>query len=63
MKASFAISGDACSPRLSAAGAPGSLAPVLNTSFPAEDADSYEVGVKSTLLDRTLLLNATLFLP
>jgi iron complex outermembrane receptor protein len=35
---------------------------VRNTSFPAEDADSYEVGVKSTLFDRTLLLNATLFL-
>jgi outer membrane receptor protein involved in Fe transport len=42
--------------------APGSLAAVRNTGFPAEFADSYEVGVKSTLLDRTLLLNATLFL-
>ena len=41
---------------------PGSLAAVRNTGFPAEFADSYEVGVKSTLFDRTLLLNATLFL-
>jgi outer membrane receptor protein involved in Fe transport len=40
----------------------GSLAAVRNTGFPAEFADSYEVGVKSTLFDRTLLLNATLFL-
>ncbi len=40
----------------------GSLTAVRDTGFPAEFADSYEVGVKSTLLDRTLLLNATLFL-
>jgi outer membrane receptor protein involved in Fe transport len=40
----------------------GSLAVNPNTHFPAESADSYEVGVKSTLLDRTLILNATLFL-
>ena len=40
----------------------GSLATSLDTHFPAENADSYEVGVKSTLLDRTLILNATLFL-
>jgi len=39
----------------------GSLAPITNTGFPAEIADSYELGVKSTLLDRTLILNATLF--
>jgi iron complex outermembrane receptor protein len=42
--------------------APGSLAVVPDTNFPAENADSYEIGVKSTLFDRTLLLNATLFL-
>jgi len=40
----------------------GSLAVNPDTHFPAETADSYEVGVKSTLLDRTLILNATLFL-
>jgi iron complex outermembrane receptor protein len=40
----------------------GSLAVVRDTSFPAESADSFEVGVKSTLLNRTLILNATLFL-
>ncbi len=40
----------------------GSLAAVRNTGFPAEFADSYEAGVKSTLLHRTLILNATLFL-
>jgi len=40
---------------------PGSLAPVLNTSFPGEFADSYEIGFKSTLLHRTLLFNATAF--
>jgi len=39
----------------------GSLAPDNNTGFPAEIADSYEVGVKSTLLNRTLILNATAF--
>ncbi|HEX4506927.1 MAG TPA: TonB-dependent receptor, partial [Alphaproteobacteria bacterium] len=40
----------------------GSLATSSDTHFPAENADSYEVGIKSTLLDRTLILNATLFL-
>ena len=40
---------------------PGALTPDLNTSFPGEFADSYEVGVKSTLLHRTLILNATVF--
>jgi outer membrane receptor protein involved in Fe transport len=39
----------------------GSLAPVTDTFFPAEIADSYEVGAKSTLFHRTLILNATLF--
>ena len=38
-----------------------SLQPVLDTSFKPEFVDSYEVGMKNTLLDRTLLLNATLF--
>jgi len=45
--------------------APGSaatLVPLTNTSFPGEFVNSYEAGVKSTLLHRTLLLNATLFL-
>ena len=37
------------------------IAPSLNTRFAAELVDSYEIGVKNTLLDRTLLLNATLF--
>lgn len=36
-------------------------APVLDTSFAPETVDSYEVGFKNTLLDRTLLLNATVF--
>jgi outer membrane receptor protein involved in Fe transport len=40
---------------------PGALTPDLNTSFPGEFADSYELGVKSTLLHRTLILNATVF--
>jgi len=39
----------------------GSLQPVLNTSFAPEFVDSYELGAKNTLLDRKLLLNATLF--
>ena len=38
-----------------------SLQPVLDTSFKPEFVDSYEAGVKSTLLDRTLILNATAF--
>jgi len=35
--------------------------PVLDTSFAPETVDSYEIGAKSTLLNRKLLLNATLF--
>ena len=44
--------------------APGSTAaitPLTNTRFAPEFADSYELGAKSTLLDRKLLLNGTLF--
>lgn len=37
------------------------LAPVLNTSFPKETVDSYEIGLKSTLADNTLRLDAALF--
>jgi iron complex outermembrane recepter protein len=37
------------------------LAPVLNTSFPEETVDSYELGIKSTLADRTVRLNAAIF--
>lgn len=38
-----------------------SLQPVLDTSFKPEFVDSYEIGVKNTLLNRKLLLNATAF--
>jgi iron complex outermembrane receptor protein len=37
------------------------ITPNASTVFPAEVADSFEVGVKSTLLNRSLLLNATGF--
>ncbi len=37
------------------------LAPVLDTSFPAETVDSYELGVKSTLANNTLRLDAAVF--
>ena len=37
------------------------ITPVASTLFPSEVVDSYEAGVKMTLLDRTLLLNATYF--
>ena len=36
-------------------------APALNTRFNRELVDSYELGFKNTLFDRSLLLNATLF--
>ena len=36
-------------------------AAVLDTRFAPELADSYEIGVKNTLFDRSLLLNATIF--
>ena len=38
-----------------------SLQPVLDTSFKPEMVDSYELGMKNTLLQRRLLLNATAF--
>ncbi len=44
--------------------APGSAAavtPLASTRFAPEFVDSYELGAKSTLLDRKLLLNGTLF--
>lgn len=37
------------------------IVPVLDTSFPGEFVDSYELGTKTTWLDGNLLLNATLF--
>jgi iron complex outermembrane recepter protein len=37
------------------------LAPVLNTSFPEETVDSYELGIKTTLADRTVRLDAAVF--
>lgn len=43
------------------ASAQGSLQPIHDTSFAPEFVDSYELGLKNTLLDRTLLLNATIF--
>ena len=39
----------------------GTTTPVSSLFFPSETVDSYEAGVKMTLLDRTLLLNATYF--
>ncbi len=38
-----------------------SLQPALNTSFPGEFADAYELGLKTTLLDRKLDLNGSIF--
>ena len=37
------------------------VVPVLDTSFPAEFVDSYEIGVKNTLFNRSVLLNFTGF--
>jgi iron complex outermembrane receptor protein len=34
---------------------------VLDTSFPEETVDSYELGIKSTLFDKTLRLDAAIF--
>jgi iron complex outermembrane receptor protein len=39
----------------------GTITPVSTLYFPSEYVDSYEAGVKMTLLDRTLLLNVTYF--
>lgn len=40
---------------------PGTITPKFDTSFPGEFNDSYELGLKSTLFERRLYLNATLF--
>ncbi len=40
---------------------PGDVLPIDDTSFPAETVDSWELGFKSTLLNRQLLFNATWF--
>lgn len=37
------------------------VTPIYDTSFPAEFVDSYEVGLKNTLFDRTVLLNISGF--
>lgn len=37
------------------------LAPVLDTAFPAETVDSYELGIKSILAHNTLRVNAAVF--
>jgi outer membrane receptor protein involved in Fe transport len=37
------------------------LAPILDTEFPRETVDSYEIGVKSELAQKTLRLNADVF--
>jgi outer membrane receptor protein involved in Fe transport len=37
------------------------VVPIYDTSFPGEFVDSYEVGVKNTLFNRTVLLNASIF--
>jgi iron complex outermembrane recepter protein len=39
----------------------GTITPVSTLFFPSEYVDSYELGAKMTLLDRTLLLNVTYF--
>ncbi len=35
--------------------------PAASLFFPSEDVDSYELGIKTTLFDRSMLLNATYF--
>jgi len=42
-------------------GPEGLLTPNLNTEFPRETVQSYELGIKTTLADRTLRLNASVF--
>ena len=39
----------------------GTLQPVLDTSFPKETVDSYELGIKTTLADNTLRIDAAVF--
>ena len=40
---------------------PTTLRPIFDTEFPRETVQSYELGIKATLADRTLRLNAALF--
>jgi outer membrane receptor protein involved in Fe transport len=47
--------------QLASAADPLGIAPNYNTAFPRETVDSGEIGVKSTLLDRTLRVNAAVF--
>jgi outer membrane receptor protein involved in Fe transport len=47
--------------RVTTNGAEGALTPNLNTEFPRETVQSYEVGLKSMLADRTLRLNVSVF--
>ena len=42
-------------------GPEGPLTPNLNTAFPRETVQSYEIGIKSSLIDKTLRLNASVF--
>jgi iron complex outermembrane receptor protein len=42
-------------------GAEGALTPNLDTEFPRETVQSYEIGIKSMLADRTVRLNASVF--
>jgi iron complex outermembrane recepter protein len=44
-----------------AKGAEGALTPNFDTAFPRETVQSYEIGVKSMLADRTLRVNASVF--
>jgi iron complex outermembrane recepter protein len=45
----------------SATGLEGALTPNFDTGFPRETVESYELGVKSMLADKTLRLNASIF--
>jgi iron complex outermembrane recepter protein len=45
----------------STTGPEGPLTPNLDTEFPRETVQSYEIGIKSMLADRTLRLNASVF--
>jgi len=45
----------------STTGPEGALTPNLDTEFPRETVQSYEIGIKSMLADRTLRLNASVF--